>query len=148
MYAEGFLGMRASNGRARAAIDERPVRRRVGDADAVLGRRIRRIRVERKLTQEELAERLGISCQQLQKYESGINRVSAVRLVDLARVLNVGVAALATDVQGEQSSAPDRSVAPTVREVTELLEAFYAVRSAEARAKVLEMTRLLSRLGD
>lgn len=140
--------MRASDVKARAAIDGRPVRRRVGDADAVLGQRIRRVRIERKLTQEELAERLRISCQQLQKYESGINRVSAVRLVDLARVLNVGVAALATDVEDEQHAGPDQSVVPTVREVTELLEAFYAVRSADARAKVLEMTRLLSRLGD
>jgi transcriptional regulator with XRE-family HTH domain len=57
--------------------------------DAAIGERIRRRRVELGLTQEQLACRLGLSYQQIQKYERGANRISASRLFALARRLDV-----------------------------------------------------------
>lgn len=57
----------------------------------MIGLRIRDIRKSRKLSQQALAERLNVSYQQIQKYETGKNRVSAVRLLECAIVLDVSV---------------------------------------------------------
>jgi transcriptional regulator with XRE-family HTH domain len=57
--------------------------------DRAIGERIRRRRVELGLTQEQLARRLGLSYQQIQKYERGANRISASRLYALALRLDV-----------------------------------------------------------
>lgn len=59
--------------------------------DIHVGKLIRQIRREAGLTQQHLAERVGIKFQQIQKYETGANRVSASRLWDISRVLNVPV---------------------------------------------------------
>ena len=59
--------------------------------DRSVGRRIRILRVSRGLSQTALASQLGLTFQQLQKYEKGTNRVSASRLHDIARILGVEV---------------------------------------------------------
>ena len=59
--------------------------------DAHVGGRIRAFRRRRGLTQERLAERLGLTFQQVQKYERGTNRVSASKLFEIATILGVGV---------------------------------------------------------
>ncbi|MFD0388668.1 helix-turn-helix domain-containing protein [Tistrella bauzanensis] len=73
----------------------------LADADALfhagVGQRIRRIRRARGLTQERCAAALGISFQQLQKYEKGRNRIAACTLVRLAEVLEVAPDALLDD---------------------------------------------------
>lgn len=60
-------------------------------ADAALGRRIRLRRVEQSMSQAELGDKLGVSFQQVQKYEKGVNRVGAVRLTQIADSLSVPV---------------------------------------------------------
>src|SRR5258708_4740452 len=60
--------------------------------DAVIGRRIRQARHLRGLSQEGLAERLGVTFQQLQKYENAANRVTASRLYQIAKILDLPVA--------------------------------------------------------
>ncbi|MEH6677499.1 helix-turn-helix domain-containing protein [Phenylobacterium sp.] len=59
--------------------------------DLHVGMRLRLRRRELKVTQSELAGHLGISFQQVQKYERGMNRLSASRLYEIARILRVGV---------------------------------------------------------
>jgi|SRR5882724_628347 len=59
--------------------------------DKQLGMRIRLRRVEQKMSQAELGDKLGVSFQQVQKYEKGINRVGASRLVQIAAILEVPV---------------------------------------------------------
>ena len=59
--------------------------------DSHIGRRIRERRFTMKLRQDELADRLGISFQQLQKYEIGENRLAAARLFEIATALQVDV---------------------------------------------------------
>ncbi|WP_084418109.1 helix-turn-helix domain-containing protein [Henriciella litoralis] len=59
------------------------------DVDKIVGERIRRRRILTGLTQDQLGEALGVSYQQIQKYETGANRVSAGRLYLLAERLNV-----------------------------------------------------------
>lgn len=63
--------------------------RQVSVDDLSVATRIREIRQERGLSQTEIAEALGISFQQFQKYEQGRNRISAARLVAIARILGV-----------------------------------------------------------
>ena len=65
--------------------------KRFGDVDDHVGRRLRARRKELGISQEKLANVLGISFQQVQKYESGVNRVSASRLWNIAQALEVGV---------------------------------------------------------
>jgi transcriptional regulator with XRE-family HTH domain len=59
--------------------------------DVEVGQRIRIQRLAAGLSQSELAERIGVTFQQIQKYEKGMNRVGAGRLTNIARVLNVSV---------------------------------------------------------
>jgi transcriptional regulator with XRE-family HTH domain len=71
---------------------ERGTKAKAPDArDVEVGRRIRAQRLVRRLSQTELANKLGISFQQLHKYEKGVNRVGAGRLARIAEVLNVPV---------------------------------------------------------
>jgi len=65
--------------------------RRAGVEDIEIGRKIRTLRLERGLSQSRLADGIGLSFQQLQKYESGANRVSAGRLQRIAALLGVPV---------------------------------------------------------
>jgi transcriptional regulator with XRE-family HTH domain len=62
--------------------------------DIATGARIRATRIARRMSQEALGEHLGITFQQIQKYEKGTNRVSASRLIAIAKVLGVTAGAL------------------------------------------------------
>jgi transcriptional regulator with XRE-family HTH domain len=62
--------------------------------DEYVGVRIREARVALNLSQEQLANALGISFQQIQNYEKGANGVSAVRLFDICKILNVSLASM------------------------------------------------------
>ena len=62
-----------------------------GKSDVELGKRIRLRRVELHISQSELAEKLGVTFQQVQKYEKGVNRVGASRLQQIATALDVPV---------------------------------------------------------
>jgi transcriptional regulator with XRE-family HTH domain len=66
-------------------------RGRSDSRDAELGKRIRALRLERGLSQTALADSLNLTFQQVQKYEKGVNRVSATRLLQIAEILNVPV---------------------------------------------------------
>lgn len=61
------------------------------DLDRSIGRHIRRLRQEQRRTQQQIADAIGISCQQVQKYETAKNRVSASTLFVLAQVFRVSV---------------------------------------------------------
>ncbi len=65
--------------------------RRVGKPDIEMGKRLRLRRVEMKMSQEELGKKLGVSFQQVQKYEKGVNRLGAWRLQQIATALDVPV---------------------------------------------------------
>jgi transcriptional regulator with XRE-family HTH domain len=69
-------------------------RRSAGAGDVEIGRRLRERRLELGLSQESVAESLGLTFQQLQKYEKGVNRVAATTLVRLAKVLQTRPEAL------------------------------------------------------
>jgi|ERR1700676_277376 len=76
-----------------------------GKYDIELGRRLRLRRVEQKMSQSELADMLGVSFQQVQKYEKGVNRVGAARLQQVATALNVPVTFFFDDVDARANDS-------------------------------------------
>ena len=76
------------------------------DIDQYIGARLRECRLSLHLTQGRVARALGVSFQQVQNYETGANGISAVRLFDICRILNVSLASV---FPPEHSRAEDRS---------------------------------------
>ncbi len=64
------------------------------EIDEYIGARIREYRLSLRLTQEQLASALNVSFQQVQNYEKGTNGISAVRLFDICKILNVSLASM------------------------------------------------------
>ena len=104
--------------------------KRAGPVDAIVGRRIRTRRLLLGITQTQLAQQLGVSFQQVQKYENGANRVGAGRLVQIAQILGVPVDAL---LQG--LTAPIRKTVQ-VDDPFVLLSTGAAVRLAQAFSQI------------
>ena len=116
--------------------------------DVHVGLRIRTIRRERNMTQDDLARSLGITFQQIQKYERGSNRVSASMLVKAARMLGCSCGQLlpaADDM--EVSSVPTHIVQAVTnfRGLEELLGAFARIESEEERDEVIRLAALLAK---
>jgi transcriptional regulator with XRE-family HTH domain len=83
--------------------------RKSGPLDAMVGAKIRIFRINREMSQTALAERIGVSFQQVQKYEKGANRVGASRLSQIASVLGITVGELFESSQ-EKSAASNSPV--------------------------------------
>jgi transcriptional regulator with XRE-family HTH domain len=117
------------------------VSERTRSLDKAIGARVRARRLEIGVTQEELARRLGVSFQQVQKYEQGINRISAASLVLTAEALDCRPHdLLGTDDQGDPldwSRFHDR-------DAVRLVEAFSAIRSAGLKRAVMDFITALS----
>lgn len=77
----------------------------VHPVDVHVGRKVKELRTLRNLTQQNVANSLNISFQQLQKYETGGNRISASRLYELARLLNVQTPYFFEGLAGEKTDA-------------------------------------------
>lgn len=114
--------------------------------DVHVGKRIRHRRWMVGTTQQQLAESVGIKFQQIQKYETGMNRVSASRLWDIANVLDVPVSfffeGLESDGQGETESAAPADIL-TDKEALELLRSYYAIPENQRR-RLFDLARVLS----
>jgi transcriptional regulator with XRE-family HTH domain len=72
--------------------------------DVRVGEKLRSFRLQRKLSQTQMAETVGLTFQQIQKYEKGVNRVSASKLFEFAELLNVSVQSF---FSGLSSDRPD-----------------------------------------
>jgi transcriptional regulator with XRE-family HTH domain len=116
--------------------------------DVALGARIRVRRKSLGLSQDDLAVQVGLTFQQIQKYERGANRVSFSRLVEIARTLKCRVQDLIgdLDVEGEVS---DQVAAEAVQlketGALELIRAYSAIRSAGRRRIVVSLAQTLSK---
>jgi len=119
--------------------------RKLRDANTVdrqVGERMRRRRILLGLTQDQLADALGISYQQIQKYETGANRVSAGRLAQIAEVLEVQPgwffgAAEKTEFTGGSSRA-----------VIDLVRNFSRIEDERVRTHLMALVRSLAGRGD
>ncbi len=119
------------------------------DIDLYVGKRLRRRRRLLGLTQQQLAESVGIRFQQIQKYECGANRVSAARLFQLSESLNVPVGyfyeGLGDDAQPEAAGVGSDML--TRRETLELVRAYYKIASPRVRKRLFELTKALAGAG-
>ena len=115
--------------------------------DVHVGKRIRHRRWLVGITQQQLAEAVGIRFQQIQKYETGMNRVSASRLWDIAEALSVPVSFFFEGL-GEESlqSASEKEVQNDIlkdKEALELVRSYYAIPETQRR-RLFELARVLS----
>jgi transcriptional regulator with XRE-family HTH domain len=95
----------ASRSRVRVTLGRRttvkaPTVRGVTGMDRVIGVRLRGRRLEQHMSQEELANKIGVSFQQVQKYEKGVNRIGSARLVEIARILECDTSYFLADLNG------------------------------------------------
>lgn len=124
------------------------------NVDQHVGARIRERRTLMGLSQMELAERLDLTFQQVQKYERGFNRVGASRLFDLARVLDVPIAFFfeGLDQGVEIVQRSDETAMPadplTRRETLELVRAYYLIKDLKTRQALVGLIRQIVGLQD
>ena len=118
--------------------------RRVQDSDIAIGERIRARRHQIDMSQQELGGSLGVSFQQIQKYEKGVNRLSSGRLIHLANVLQCSV----TDLIGGGGKDPIRSTPfsryAASKEGIAIINAMAKIPSSAVRRQVIGLVESLS----
>ena len=139
--------------------------RRKGDKpnpiDVHVGSRVRLRRNMLGLSQEKLGEAIGLTFQQVQKYERGANRVGSSRLFDLARVLDVPISYFFEDMEaGVAAKSPSRLMGVSEskmqayaaepdplakRETLELVRAYYKIAEPRVRKRIFELTKALAK---
>ena len=130
--------------------------------DIHVGQRVRMRRTILGITQEKLAHVIGVSFQQVQKYERGVNRMGSSRLYDMANVLNVPVQYFFDEMDKKVADQAPRlraglSEVPDVeqpndpmakRETLELVRAYYKVTDYKMRKGVLDLLRTMSKTNE
>lgn len=124
--------------------------------DVHVGARVRLRRTLLGLSQEKLGEAIGLTFQQVQKYERGANRIGSSRLYDLSRVLDVPVsfffedmpAAVAAGTPAQRRGMAEEKTAyepdpMAKRETLELVRAYYRIKDPRVRKRLFEMTKAL-----
>jgi transcriptional regulator with XRE-family HTH domain len=115
--------------------------------DRKVGQRVRTRRLEIGMSQERLAELLGVTFQQVQKYEKGVNRIAVSRLFDIANALQMpagrffeGLSAKGV-AENRQDHIEDALSTP---EGAQLMALFASIKSQKIRRKVIELVKTLS----
>ena len=111
--------------------------------DAHVGKRIRHRRWMVGMTQQQLADKVGIKFQQIQKYETGMNRVSASRLWDIADALGVQIAFFFDGLSGAELPEAAQGDFMADKEALELVRSYYAIPEAQRR-RLFDLARVLS----
>lgn len=155
--------MHTSNKSLRAARGRMPSGQ-PNPVDVHVGSRVRFRRTVLGMSQSTLAEELGLTFQQVQKYERGANRISASRLWDLSLILDVSIGeffkdmahdtacqsprhintANKTDNNGQSTDNQNTATPIHNRETLELVRAFNRIHEAVVRRRIYELTRTLS----
>jgi len=125
--------------------------RAASSVDVHVGSRIRLRRKTMKMSQEQLGEQLGITFQQVQKYERGTNRVGASRLWNISQVLNVPIAFFYDGLTGGVHGSDDDSTqSPIIYEFINssdgiaLATAVSKIKNRAVRRQILELARSLA----
>jgi transcriptional regulator with XRE-family HTH domain len=116
--------------------------------DRKVGQRVRSRRLEVGMSQERLAELLGVTFQQVQKYEKGVNRIAVSRLWDIATALELPVARFFDGAGGARGVAENRQDyvddALATPEGMQLMSLFASIKSQKLRRKVVELVKALT----
>ncbi len=135
--------------------------RRPRPVDVHAGERVWQRRKLLGMTQTDLGDAIGLTFQQVQKYERGVNRIGASRLLALTRVLDVPiiyffegmppeVAAIpsATKGRGKAKKLPSYALDPMAkRETLDLVRAYYKIEDADVRQRVSQLTKAMGAAG-
>ena len=126
--------------------------------DVHVGTRVRLRRTLLGMTQTGLGDAIGLTFQQVQKYERGVNRIGSSRLFDLARVLDVPINFFFDEMpkevaskSGAVSSGPTEGAEafdPDIvskRETLELVRAYYKIENPQVRKRLFEMVKALGK---
>jgi transcriptional regulator with XRE-family HTH domain len=112
--------------------------------DVHVGKRIRHRRWMIGMTQQQLADQVGIKFQQIQKYETGMNRVSASRLWDISEAMELPISFFFEGIsEGTATQGEVRGDLLADKEALDLVRAFYAIPE-EQRRRLLELAKVLS----
>lgn len=103
------------------------------ELDRRIGERIASLRKEMRMSRKELAAQIHITHQQLHKYETGVNRISASRLIKLCEALDVSAASFLSGIAAQKQEEPDKG------EERNLAEAFVALPEGSAKVAVLTL---------
>jgi transcriptional regulator with XRE-family HTH domain len=114
---------------------------RASDVDRHVGSRIRERRVTMGLSQQQLAQLIGVTYQQAHKYERGLNRISAGRLYDIAQVLNVPISWF---FEGLEATFREAEITPRQRMSLELARSFAAIDNEKHQEALSQMARALA----
>jgi transcriptional regulator with XRE-family HTH domain len=114
--------------------------------DIRLGKRVRAYRISLGISQSALAEKVGVTFQQIQKYERGTNRIAGGRLKKVAAVLGIPIATLFGDGESDGDANTDDLLTEILSQpqAARLLRAFRAIKQAKKR---LFLVRLAERMG-
>jgi transcriptional regulator with XRE-family HTH domain len=123
--------------------------------DSQIGRKLRQLRNMKGISQTALAQESGITFQQVQKYEKGVNRISSARLYDFAKILGTDVIYFFKDLE-EKSSARKSSFAENdsdafikqdvfeSKETMTLVREFYKIKDPAKRRHIIEIIKAMS----
>ena len=123
--------------------------------DIYVGRRLRQRRTMLGMNQNALAKALGLSFQQIQKYERGVNRIGSSRLYHLSQILDVPIGYFfegapkvgARRVNGSETQDGAVTVDPkSKRETLELVRAFTKISDSTVRKRLLEVAKAISKI--
>ncbi len=110
--------------------------------DVAVGNRVRELRIRAGMTQQTLAEHVGVSFQQVQKYEKGTNRMGASRLIQIAGILGVPVSALFKDIDTKGAAE-----APLDRDAAKVARDWRGIADERTREVMRDVIRALSKAG-
>ena len=127
-------------------------KKQANPVDAHVGHRVRLRRMLIGMSQERLGELLGLTFQQVQKYEKGINRIGAGRLFEVAGILGVPISFFYedADTNGPRSGFSEAGEPPPVMEFLasgeglQLSLAFMRIKDSKVRRRILDLVRSLS----
>jgi transcriptional regulator with XRE-family HTH domain len=117
--------------------------------DIQVGNRVRIRRMLIGMSQERLGDLLGLTFQQVQKYEKGVNRIGAGRLFEVSRILNVPIDFFYEGVAAQLSGSEPESTPPVMEFVSsgeglQLSLAFMKIKDAKVRKRVLDLVKSLA----
>ena len=132
-------------------LEKRVPKKQANPIDIQVGNRVRIRRMLIGMSQERLGDLLGLTFQQVQKYEKGVNRIGAGRLFEVARILNVPVDFFYEGLSGaaDQPGMGEGESAPVMEFVSsgeglQLSLAFMKIKDAKVRKRVLDLVKSLA----
>jgi len=117
------------------------------EVDVAVGVRIRNLRLRNKMSQNDVARHLKLTFQQVQKYETGMSRISASQLFNLAKLFKVSVETFFTEFDESKRKKPEKSVNQlTDPHVLRLVEAYASLKDRRLKSVILQLAEEMVRL--